>query len=216
MLEVITPATDPWLLTLDQMKEAMGVTLNDGTRDAELNQLRASLSAQIYSALNIAIGNGAEPTLRRETLREVQIGPASGPLILARRHRVKLLSLTGWHGGTTLDDYFVEDESGIVKRPGRHMWGCSGGGAGRVVIEYEAGFDEVPPALVAAAMDMVRLFRSETNRDPLVKREVVDVDGVERIEQEFWVTAAGATTVNSPIPGSILATLKRFRNSAYA
>lgn len=208
MLIVTTPASDPWLISIEQARVAAGLADTDTSRDAELEILRATVSAQIYDALNIATGNGAEPTIRRETLTQICSPPSFGPLILRRRHKVEVISITGW-----ASDYMVEAEAGLLHSPyPSRRRSC---GEGLATIVYEAGFDEVPAALVTAALDMMTIGLESSARDPSVKREIVDVDGVERIEQEFFAESS-ASAVTAPIPTPILATLRRFRNSVHA
>lgn len=58
----------------------------------------------------------------------------------------------------------------------------------------------------------MRLRLSESSRDPLVKSQRVEVDGVETVETGFWVNAGGSSS--GPAPADILAKLSRFTNSA--
>lgn len=214
MLKVTTPAANPWLLTIEQARVAAGLASNDTSLDTSLQILLASVSAAIFDALNIAVGNGAEPTIRKERLTETVLVAPQWPIVLKRRHNVSVVSVEGWPGVTGPDDYIVEAEAGILRRAD----GCilSRGPGSRATIVYDAGFDVVPPVLVAAANDMLVLRRAEVEREsPLLKKEVVDVDGIDRVEREYWVTAAGASAQTQPVPPSILATLKRFRNSIY-
>lgn len=213
MLVVTTPATDPWLLTQAQAAAAAGIPLVGN--EAAMETLRAKVSANIYDALAIAVGNGAEPTIRKERLTETIMVRGGGPIILSRRHNVAVVSISDWPGISSGSDYYVEAESGII-RPAVEQYCPSVGGYSAVTVVYDAGFQTVPPVLLAAATDMVRIHQSEALRDPLVKKSVVEVEGVDRVETEFWVTAAGATAQTMPVPPLILATLRRFRNSVYA
>lgn len=211
MLVITTPADDPYLLTIEQARVAAGLAEDDDTQDAVIEALRASVSGQIYDALNIAVGSGAEPTIREETLTEVVLTAPGWPIILRRRHNVEVISIEGWPGVTSEEQYFVEAEAGILRRFDEDC--RPGAKAARATVVYKAGFAETPPVLVAAASELIRLRKSEAERDPLVKKTVVDVDGLDRVETDFWVTAAGATAVTQPVPPSIMATIKRFRNS---
>lgn len=214
MLTVTTPATDPWLLTIEQARVLAGLEDDDTAQDESLNQMRAVVSAQIYDALNIAVGNGAEPTIRKERLTERLLVRGPGPILLKRRHNVSVVSISGWSGFPSADTYYVEAEAGIIRAIAPS---CGMPASPMVVtIVYDAGFEDVPPVLVGAAADLIRVRRSEIERDPLVKKMVVDVDGVDRVETEFWVTAAGSTTQTDAVPPIILASLKRFRNSIMA
>lgn len=214
MLIVTTPASDPWLISIEQARVAAGLEDDDESRDPELEILRASVSAQIYDALNIAAGNGAEPTIRQETLTQIMPAPQFGPLILERRHNVEIITVDGWSGAMTGDEYLVEAEAGLLHPSQFYRRGGYCNGNSRVTVVYKAGFDEVPAALVSAALDMMSLGLENSARDPAVKREVIDIDGVERTEQEFFAEDNSAS-VSAPIPAAILATIKRFRNSVY-
>ncbi len=221
-LVVIEAAADPKLLTIEQMRAAAGLDDDDTSQDAALTALNARISADIHDACRIAVASGHEPTLRQETLRETfrpscitsarRRPPA--PIILARRHEVEIVSIEA--GGVTLaeSDYELDNESGLIWRAtdGQHQYWTGS----PVTVTYKAGFAETPAVLANAALDMVRLRRSETERDPLVKKTVVDVDGVERLETEFWVTAGGSAQTLSTLPPVISASLRRFYNAAFA
>lgn len=208
MLTVTTPAPDPWLLTIEQARVAAGLPDDDDSRDAELEILRATVSARIYDALNIAVANGGEPTIRQETLTQVCRTPHFGPVVLRRRHNVEIISVSGW-----ASDYMLESEAGLLHSPGAGRRRACGDGMTTVV--YKAGFIEVPPILASAAMELLKSDIEGSTRDPSVKREIVDIDGVERIEQEFF-SDSGSSSSEAVVPPTILATLKRFRNSVYA
>lgn len=212
MLLVTVLAADPRLMDVEQMRLAAGLQATDNSRDVELNLLNLRVSADITDACRVAIANGGEPTLKQETLSQVCRGGLRGPLILARRHNVEIVSAVA--DGTTLaaDQYEVEGEAGLLWRL------CDGAQVSwterKIVVTYKAGFAEVPAALVGAASDLVRLRLSELSRDPLVKSQRVEVDGVETVETGFWVNAGGSSSSSGPVPADILAKLSRFTNSA--
>lgn len=212
MLLVTQPADERRLLSAQEMRLAAGLAASDASQDAALAVLNARISAEIVEACRIAIGNGAEPTLRLETLQErFRLGRDDrGPLILARRHNVAIISVTVDGVALAAEDWLLDSEAGLLTRlRGGHESGWTGT---IVLVTYQAGFTDVPPDLVGVASDLVRLRRSEVARDPLTKRERVDVAGIEQIETEYWVSAAGASASSGPVPPELLQRLSRYVN----
>jgi hypothetical protein len=207
-LVVTTPATDLTLLTIDELRFAAGVT--DGSRDTELRNIEARVAASIMSECNIAIGAGAEPTLRRETLTETIYGPHSSNLMLSRRHNVTVASVSLDSVTVAATDWVVESEKGFVSRliggyP-CHWWGIT------AVVVYDAGFTVVPGDLKQAAMDYFRAVLAEAERDPFVKSLSQDVPGVMSETRDFWVGSIPGQVNAGPVPDVVAGQLKRFRN----
>lgn len=219
MFVVTTPAADRKLLTTEQMRLAAGLGAADSSLDTSLAALNAVISDQICDACAIAVGNGAGPTLRRETLTETfrvnrvnqrhrRIPP---PLYLSRRHDVVITSITRDDVVEDAANYSVESEAGLVYRLSDNI--CEVWPGREIVVVYQAGFATVPDGLVGAASDLVRHRRSEVARDPLIKSHRVQVDGVDEIETQYWVNAAGSMVHVSPIPADIAAKLSRYMNA---
>ena len=61
---------------------------------------------------------------------------------------------------------------------------------------------------------MARLRVSESSRDPLVKRQSIDIPGVQRVDTEYWVNMGGISTNSSTVPPEITARLARYMNVA--
>lgn len=213
MIEIITPATDPNLLTIEQARVLAGLASNDATQDATLEPLVDRISADIYSACRIKRGKGHPRTIRKETLRETKFFPGGGKLILARRHEITLTSIS--LGGAVQDiaPYVVEGDQGIVftvdgvnysKLP-----------RGLMSIVYEAGFDEIPADLLGIASELFRIYHAVDTRDPGVKSVRIDVDDIEEIETQYY---APTSSTSSPLglPADISARLKPYQNAAYA
>lgn len=212
MLLVTQPADERRLLSTEEMRLATGLATSDASQDAALAMLNARISAEIVEACRIAIGNGAEPTLRRETLQERfrLERDDHGPLVLARRHNVEIVSVTVDGVALAAGDWLLDSEAGLLTRL---RCGLESRWTGSIVlVNYHAGFTDVPPDLVGAASDLVRLRRSEVARDPLTKRERVDVAGIEQIETEYWVSAAGASASSGPVPPELTQRLSRYVN----
>lgn len=210
---ITTPATDRTLLTIDELRFLAGVS--NGARDLELRNLETRIAASIMSECNIAIGSGAEPTLRRETLTETIYAPMDGEfLILSRRHSVSVSSLTLDGSIISASGYVVDPEKGVLLRL-EGTYPCYWSGQIAVVL-YDAGFATVPGDLKQAAMDYFRGSLAEAGRDPFVKSETKDVPGVGSRTREFWVGNIPGQSSDGPVPAIVAEQLKRFRNRLVA
>ncbi|ESY89025.1 hypothetical protein X739_00545 [Mesorhizobium sp. LNHC220B00] len=209
VLVVTTPAADRSLLTVAERREAVGVI--DGSQDSKLAAMDLRVAAAIMAECDIAIGAGAEPTLRQETLTETFRSVDVATLILSRRHNVEMTSLVV--DDVTLavdDDFIVHPESGFVDRlsSDRVVRWC----ASKVVAVYTAGFAEVPGDLAEASMEFMRLTWFQKKRDPSLKAEVVLIPDVRRIEQTFWVGPTPGQSNDSAVPDIVAGKLTRFLN----
>lgn len=214
MLVITTPATDPNLLSLEQAKAALGIASNDASQDDALSSLISRLSADIHSACRIMRGNGAPPTLRQETLTETIVAPGGTKLLLGRRHEIELQSLSVNGSAQALGDCLIRSDAGLVERytgANNDAWP-----KGKFVAVYKAGFATVPPDLLGVATDLLKLYRSVDSRDPLLKSERIDIDGVEEIERQWWVGGIGSSSSSSPLPAEMLARLAPYRNATFA
>jgi hypothetical protein len=211
---VVTPAADPSLLTIEQLRFAAGVAAGNTSRDPELQDLGDRVSADIASACNIRSDGVNVPTLRSETVRETfrQRG-CDDMLFLARRFISDLVSVSD--AGTALvdTDTVLDAEAGMIYRVSgacEMIWS-----RGDAVIEYTAGFEDVPADLVGAAMDLARLRLSSDARDPLVKGESVEIPDVRTVRQDFWVGAIPGSS-GGAVPVDILGKLSRYINAVVA
>lgn len=211
-LVITTPASDRSLLTTEEMRAAAGVP--DNSQDAALTAMEKRVAALITSECDIAVGEGAEPTLRRETVEETFFNVNAAELILSRMHKIKVNSLTVDGTALTDADYVVRSEAGLLHRlqgDCLSRW-C----ARKIVVAYEAGFQTVPDDLKQAAIELFRMSWLAGERDPLVKAETVDVDGIEEVRRDYWVGGlpGQGTSGGSVIPSYIADQLKRYRNVA--
>jgi hypothetical protein len=217
ILTITTPATDLTLLTIDEMRAAVGVI--GGGSDAALRAMEKRVAAAIMTECGIAVGAGAAPTLRRETLtetfrQEIRYAAAPDALVLARRHDVAIASIVE-DDVTLLDaDFVVDPESGIVTKLCNDFpaWWF----ARKIVVVYAAGFVTVPEDLKQAAIDFMRLAWFEKNRDPSLKSEVVLIPDVRRVERTFWVGSVPGQSNEGPVPDIVAGQLTRFRNMMVA
>jgi hypothetical protein len=208
ILTVTTPAADLHLLSVDEMRAAAGVT--GGSQDAALQAMSLQIAAAITAECNIAVGAGAEPTLKEERLSETFRCVSESKLFLARRHNVSIVSVTV--NGTALDadDYEVDAEVGILYRlygDNQYWWYAS-----KIVVVYDAGFATIPSDLKMAATDFFRLAWLEKSRDPALKSQEVDIPGVERVKTDYWVGAVPGMAGEGVVPAVVAGQLQRYRN----
>lgn len=212
-LTVTTPAADLSLLTVAERRAAAGLASGDTSQDADLLALDLRVAAAIASECNVAIGSGADPTLRRETLTEAFYRLYGvDALVLSRRHNITITSVV--NDGETVDtgDYHVDPESGFLTGlsddyPSR--WRGS-----KITIVYAAGFATVPVDLKQAAIDCFRAFYLETSRDPLVKRTSVEIEDLETVTTDYWIGSVPGQVREGPVPVAVAGQLKRFRKVA--
>lgn len=211
MLTVTSPAEDPNLVSIEAMRLAAGLVPTDASRDTELALFNKRISADIAVACRVAVGNGADPTLRQETLTQVFRKVGRRGLVLARRHNVEVVSIVLDGSSLAVDvDFYVNSEAGMLfrLRGDREIEWC-----GRMAtVVYKAGFDTVPADLEGAAMDLARIRLSDASRDPMVKGERVDVPGVMERETSYWVGAVPGASSRGPVPTDIMAKLSRYTN----
>lgn len=207
-LVVTSPASDLQLLTIYEMRAAAGIV--GATQDPDLQAHGLKVAAAISAECAIAVGAGAEPTLKQETLTETFRAVDAPVIVLSRRHNIDIASVT--MNGTVLDEteYEVDPEGGLLYRlcndtPVR--W-C----ARKVDVVYDAGFATVPSDLKMAAIDFFRLSWLEKDRDPSVKTEEVEIPGVERVKTDYWVGSIPGEASEGAVPDVVAGQLRRYRN----
>lgn len=212
ILVITTPAASLQLLTIEQMREAAGIT-GSGS-DTALNAMGLRLAAAVTTECNIAIGAGAEPTLMRETLTETFRVVYAPSLVLSRRHNVAITSVTVDGEGLAGADYVVDPESGILTRLSNDE--PIGWTARKVVVVYAAGFTAAPGDLAMTMMDFFRLAWREKDRDPSVKGVEIDVPDVERVRTDYWAGSIPGQSGEGAVPDVVAGQLARFRNHLVA
>jgi hypothetical protein len=206
MLTVSVPAPDRNLLTLNEMKSALGIA--GSASDDALTVLGLQISDLISAECRVPVDGVKPPTLRSETIVETfrQIKTVH-PLILSRRFVGAISSLAKDGVALTASDYEVDKAAGLVSRLN------SAGGvicwpSALIVATYTAGFDTVPEMLKLAAITVLREQWAAIKRDPLLRRERVDGIG----EREYWVNSAtGQASLASAVSGVAEAMLSSYR-----
>ncbi len=206
MFEVVTAANDLSLATIEQLRVAAGLAEDDGSRDPELTALGERLAEDVSTACRIVSDGVNPPTLRSETVRDTyRLKSNTGSLILSRRFVSSLISVV--ESGTTLtaDEYELDAEAGLLKRLSGDTeisWP-----SGKHVVDYIAGFTDVPASLSGVVKDEAKLRLSESERDPAVKSETTE--GIDSVD--YWVGDLPNTS-DSALSDSNMRRLSRFTN----
>lgn len=192
VLSVTSPASDLTLLTIAELRSAVGLTNN--SRDADLIRIGTRIADALTQACHVSADGATPPTLRLETLTDTfRLNQWWGrlrhqtdreTLVLSRRPIVSIISVV--EIGVTLDptsDFEVRSAAGELTRlfndePSR--WG-----PGKIVVSYTAGWSIVPEGLKRAAEKLTRFYWAEASRDPLLRSEIVTGLG----EKTYWIGA---------------------------
>lgn len=182
MFEVTNPATSRAILSADELRLAANLSVTDSSLDGRLAELGLRASDAIARQCKIASDGVNIPTLFSEACRDTfrpQVSMSS--LVLSRRFVTAIASVVEDGVTLTADDYEIERSSGVLRRVSDNMyirWLQA-----KIVVTYTAGFSSMPTDLKHAAELVVRQMSSQTDRDPMVRRERVDGVG----ETEYWV-----------------------------
>lgn len=208
---VITAATDLSLLTLAEMRAAVGQTNNN--LDSDVKRVGSRVAGSITAACKIAADGATPPTLRLETVQDTfrlnkwwnrrDHGGPNERLILSRRPIVAINSVV--EAGVTLTqgvDFEVRAAEGFLDR--LFMDEPSHWARDKIVVNYDAGWAIVPDDLKRAAEDLMMIYWSEGSKDPLLRS--VNVPGV--LERQYWI---GART-DPAIPQSVIDKLGPYIN----
>lgn len=184
MLTLITPAPDLGLLTIAELRSAVGLASGDTSRDAELTALGLRVAGLIAGYCRVAAAGVSPPTLRAETVEEVwRLAQPVRPLILSRRFVASITSAS--IAGASVDGSLLELDSGagllnrLDSTDRRCTWPCDN----KIVVRYVAGFATVPDALKSCAIDLVRMVDSVSGRDPLLRAQ--QWEGIGREEYQI-------------------------------
>ena len=214
MLIVTEPAADFQLLTPEELRVAAGLEPDDDSQDAALavQGLRAAsalagacgVAKAGYDASLLPLRGEAPRTLHAETLVQtfrVTPGYQYGSLFLARWPVLSIISITEDTTELVIDDWELDIPMGSLMRVsgnGTLYWPC-----GRVVVEYEAGYDDIPEDLKGYASQLVGVYHQvSTGTDPNAKH--IEIPGVITIDR--WVDQ---TATDSLVPNDIMSGLVR-------
>lgn len=210
MLSIADPNDDRSLLTTAELRSAAGLAVGDTSEDTALIALGGYVSAMITKACKVASAGATPPTLRLETVTETFLFKSlQKSLVLARRPVVELVSVT--QTGSLLGDteYSLDAAAGIIYRSNVAGYYTMPNGAwgwwpsGNTVVEYSAGYEDVPADLKYAAIKFVQAERTQGSRDPTLKS--LKIDGVS--ERTWWVSDKPTNT--DSVPGDVMDILVR-------
>lgn len=210
MLTIASPNTDRSLLTLAELRAAVGVS--DSSKDATLIPLGNYVSAMITAACKVGKSGAIPPTLRLETVTETFLFKTlQKSLVLARRPVVEIISVTTLGSEIADADFMVDAASGVLYRSNYFGYGywiselygrCAYWPCGNTVVEYSAGYETVPDDLKYAAIKFVQSENVIGSRDPTLKS--LRIEGVS--ERTWWVSDKQVT---SALPGDVMDILVR-------
>ena len=216
-LVITTPASDLHLLTDTERRVAAGLEPDDASQDIELEARSLTVAANIVNECRIAVGRGADPTLKKETLTETFYGVHNEVLRLARRHNISIASLTVDGSVLPAMQYLVDPESGVLTQLSTDGINVLDWVASKIVVVYDAGLaDPVPGDLKQAAKNYFNSITLELTHDPAVTSESVEVPGLETRRTDFGGKSlfprSGATATPTTLPPGIGTMLTRYRN----
>lgn len=169
MFTVTSAASSRALLSLAEMKAALGITTSD--YDARLTTLGLQISDAISLACGVPSDGLAIPTLLKETIVETLRLPSPVvSIVLSRRFVYSVTSIVV--AGTTLtaNDYELDKASGVLRYLSAAGYYAEWP-SGKTVITYAAGFNAVPESLKLIAATLLRETYAGDGKDPLVRGE---------------------------------------------
>jgi hypothetical protein len=200
MLEVIVPADDLNLLTIEELRTAVGLAIDDPSQDEKLEPLGLRVAAMIAATCNVPSDGVSPPTLPNEDLKEtLRITSSTATITLSRRPIGAITSLVSAGSALTRDvDYEVDSASGQLLRLYNDQpscWAC-----GKLVIEYDAGFETVPDGLKAIAAQLAGGYWADDGVDPMEKSlDIPDVIATTR-----WVDAGADPQMPADILNALI------------
>ncbi|WP_316184716.1 phage head-tail connector protein [Bradyrhizobium sp. SZCCHNRI1003] len=191
---VVTPAKSYDLTTLDVVKQELSIT--DGIKDGLLKRYIAGASAAAAQYCN--------RRFHAETVKD-EIYPAQDPHAWMLSGSFEVLQLSRWpvialsaltENGIALvegTDFKVDDATGALIRidvaGNRTMWNAL-----PKVVQYQAGYEPVPPEVEDAVLRMVSRRYATQGRDPNLRTE--DIQGV--VSRSWWIATGSDSGNMSP------------------
>ena len=217
MLTVTEVAGDLQLLTQAELRVAAGLASSDSSQDTALATYGLRAAAALAAACGVAkagydasylaespVLRGEAPrTLKAETLSEkfrVKSAGQNKTLYLSRWPVLEIVSVTEDTSELTSEDWDLDiPEASLTRVSGNAtmFWP-----AGRVTVEYAAGYDTIPEDLKGYAARLVSLYYQSDGEDPNEKS--VEIPGVIKIDR--WVDTTASDNI---VPDDIMAGVTR-------
>jgi hypothetical protein len=173
MITVIEAAA---LDLVDTETAALALGIDDDDVQLPAQIAAASALVQAYTGREFNVASVAEQFTDMD----------SAILMVSRFPIVEVESISEDGETLTVDDWEADNTSGILYRLRNDR--RSGWCASSIVITYDCGFEDVPQAVQAACIDLIRIRRSKASRDPLLR----SIDIPEVIAESYW---------NGAVPG---------------
>jgi hypothetical protein len=193
---VITPATSLALMTLDQAKAALGIDPADTSQDVAIQQEIDAVSA--------AINNYCDRVFVRQTYRdqiraicswlptgqpiETQQWPIplddTGAPVLAVTEDTVPLDPTLWEAEVGTGSIYRLDTTAMI-----YAWSAQ-----VILLDYDAGYDVIPPDVQGAALEYLTSRWASRGRDPALRRE-----NIPDVIQQDWYTDATTPSMSSTV-----------------
>jgi hypothetical protein len=185
MFQVLTPASDLSLLTIEELRVAIGLASDDVSQDEKLETLGKRVSSIITAACQVVKDGISPPTLLLEGCIDMyRLKCGQQAIYLSRKPVYQMVAVSASGSLLTQDvDYEVDAASGKLIRLSGDNETCWA--AGKLEVQYDAGYDPVPEDLKAIAAQLAGGYWADDGIDPMEKR--VSVPGV--IDVERWVDA---------------------------
>jgi hypothetical protein len=192
--QVVTPATSLALVSLDDAKAALGIDPADTSQDAAL--------ARQIDATSTAINNWCDRIFVVQTYRD-QLRNACGyfgePLV-TRQYPIVVadeVPLVVTEDGAALDPALIEvyPETGRLYRLDSASAAPSAWSAPLIVVDYTAGFAEIPADVEGACLEWLTARWYGMGRDPALRSETIP-----DVISQTWSTDTSATATAVP-PG---------------
>lgn len=214
MLTVIVPADGLHLLTVEELRLAAGLDPSDGSQDTALQAQGLQAAAALAAACGVAkagydpslapLRGEAPRTLKAETLVQtfrVKPGYQYGTLFLARWPVIEIISITEDMTELVADNWELDvSDASLTRISGNEtlFWP-----AGRVIVEYEAGYENIPDDLKGYCSRLVNLYSQSTSVSGSNTKRI-EIPGVVTIDR--WVDQVATDSV---VPQDIMTGLQR-------
>lgn len=199
IVSVLEPAESLALVTLEIVKQELGIAADNTAQDARLTRYISQASAQIHTYTQRIF---PLQTYRNRYLADHSPRPA---LILSAWPVVEIAVLT--EDGAAVTDYTLDAEPGLVWRQTTIDW-CAWRG-GETVVDFSAGYADIPDDIEAAALRVVTLQNSVHGRDPYLRVR----EGPTYGREEFWI---GNMPMDSGLPADVAQLLSHYMRPVFA
>jgi hypothetical protein len=192
---VVTPATDMALVTLEEVKAALGIDPADTSSDV-------ALTAQI-NAISAAINNYCNRIFPQQVYqdqgRQLSSWLNPGQPLRVRQPPIDTDTLVVTEDGVVLgaDQYEVDAENGAIYRLQTNMIAAWGGNL--VLFDYTGGFEPIPADVKAGALQWLNTRWMAKGRDPALRSETIP-DVISVVYQNDSASSGSSYSDSRPPP----------------